>query len=129
MDYYALYKVFKKSGPGPKNGEQYGTPFNEQEWTADDYIVDFNNNIIDQEDPNVVPENGSALHPLLDDEINDIIREILDDELVLDQQHVNGYLDFPQGIKIIVDVVGDKLASDMTAKICEKLLYVVALDL
>ncbi|QCE08034.1 hypothetical protein DEO72_LG9g3058 [Vigna unguiculata] len=95
-DYYALYKVFKKSGPGPKNGEQYGAPFNEQEWAADDDIVDFNINITDQEAPNVVPEDGNALHPLLDDEINDIIREILDDELVLDQQHVNGYLDFPQ---------------------------------
>ena len=26
-DYYVIYKVFKKSGPGPKNGEQYGAPF------------------------------------------------------------------------------------------------------
>ncbi|KAK7357148.1 hypothetical protein VNO80_16431 [Phaseolus coccineus] len=95
-DYYALYKVFKKSGPGPKNGEQYGAPFSEQDWAADDDIVDFNINITDQEAPNVVSENGNVLHPLLDDEINDIIREILDDELVLDQQHVNGFLDFPQ---------------------------------
>ncbi|KAL9317717.1 hypothetical protein ACSQ67_014234 [Phaseolus vulgaris] len=95
-EYYALYKVFKKSGAGPKNGEQYGAPFSEQEWAADDDIVDFNINITDQEAPNVVSENGNVLHPLLDDEINDIIREILDDELVLDQQHVNGFLDFPQ---------------------------------
>jgi len=58
--------------------------------------VDFNTKTTDQEAPNVVSENGNALHPLLDDEINDIIREILDDDLVLDQQHVNGYLDFPQ---------------------------------
>ncbi|XP_042400660.1 NAC domain-containing protein 17-like [Zingiber officinale] len=36
QDYYALYKVFKKSGPGPKNGEQYGAPFME-EW-ADDVV-------------------------------------------------------------------------------------------
>ncbi|XP_074559474.1 NAC domain-containing protein 17-like isoform X2 [Curcuma longa] len=36
QDYYALYKVFKKSGPGPKNGEQYGAPFRE-EW-ADDVV-------------------------------------------------------------------------------------------
>lgn len=64
--------------------------------------MDFNINITDQEDPNVVPENGSSLHPLLDDEINDIIREILDDELVLDQQHVNGYLDFPQVCDLLI---------------------------
>lgn len=31
-EYYALYKVYKKSGPGPKNGEQYGAPFKEEEW-------------------------------------------------------------------------------------------------
>ncbi|KAJ8561432.1 hypothetical protein K7X08_027622 [Anisodus acutangulus] len=34
-DYYALYKVFKKSGPGPKNGEQYGAPFREEDWADD----------------------------------------------------------------------------------------------
>ncbi|KAK4489920.1 hypothetical protein RD792_000568 [Penstemon davidsonii] len=32
QDYYALYKVYKKSGPGPKNGEQYGAPFKEDDW-------------------------------------------------------------------------------------------------
>ncbi|CAN8303526.1 unnamed protein product [Cochlearia groenlandica] len=35
-DYYALYKLFKKSGSGPKNGEQYGAPFQEEEWVDDD---------------------------------------------------------------------------------------------
>uniref|UniRef100_I1NH71 NAC domain-containing protein n=1 Tax=Glycine max TaxID=3847 RepID=I1NH71_SOYBN len=94
-DYYALYKVYKKSGPGPKNGEQYGAPFNEEEW-ADDDIVDFNINSADQEAPNDVADNVNVPLPFLDDEINNIIREILDDELVLDQQHVNGYPDFPQ---------------------------------
>jgi len=36
QDYYALYKLFKKSGPGPKNGEQYGAPFREEDWVDDD---------------------------------------------------------------------------------------------
>lgn len=36
QDYYALYKVFKKSGSGPKNGEQYGAPFREEEWADDE---------------------------------------------------------------------------------------------
>ncbi|KAG4940755.1 hypothetical protein JHK87_044626 [Glycine soja] len=82
-DYYALYKVYKKSGPGPKNGEQYGAPFNEEQW-ADDDIVDFNINPAYQEAPNDVLDNDNVLQPLLDDEIDNIIRGILDDELVLD---------------------------------------------
>lgn len=28
-------KVFEKSGLGPKNGEQYGAPFIEEEWDDD----------------------------------------------------------------------------------------------
>lgn len=36
QDSYALYKVFRKSGPGPRNGEQYGAPFREEEWDNDD---------------------------------------------------------------------------------------------
>ncbi|CAI9787090.1 unnamed protein product [Fraxinus pennsylvanica] len=46
QDYYALYKVFKKSGPGPKNGEQYGAPFREEEWDDDKLDV---NGLIDDE--------------------------------------------------------------------------------
>ncbi|KAK8548926.1 hypothetical protein V6N13_054310 [Hibiscus sabdariffa] len=36
-DYYALYKLYKKSGPGPKNGEQYGAPFKEEVWADEEY--------------------------------------------------------------------------------------------
>ncbi|KAG2304503.1 hypothetical protein Bca52824_033154 [Brassica carinata] len=35
-EYYALYKLYKKSGAGPKNGEEYGAPFQEEEWADDD---------------------------------------------------------------------------------------------
>lgn len=31
-----LCRVFQKSGSGPKNGEQYGAPFVEEEWLDDD---------------------------------------------------------------------------------------------
>lgn len=31
-----LCKIFQKSGPGPKNGAQYGAPFNEEEWNSED---------------------------------------------------------------------------------------------
>lgn len=97
-DYYALYKVFKKSGPGPKNGEQYGAPFKEEEW-ADDDVVDFNVNSVDREVPEAAIDNvidQHQLQPLFDDEIDEIIKGMLDVEPVLDQQHVNGYVDFPQ---------------------------------
>ncbi|PKU74422.1 NAC domain-containing protein 17 isoform X2 [Dendrobium catenatum] len=46
QDSYALYKLFMKSGPGPKNGEQYGAPFREEEW--DDVAVD--ESFMDQND-------------------------------------------------------------------------------
>ncbi|XP_020247319.1 NAC domain-containing protein 53-like isoform X2 [Asparagus officinalis] len=32
QDAYVLCKIFQKSGPGPRNGEQYGAPFNEEDW-------------------------------------------------------------------------------------------------
>ncbi|KAA8546998.1 hypothetical protein F0562_003427 [Nyssa sinensis] len=35
QDTYVLCKIFKKSGPGPKNGAQYGAPFNEEDWNDD----------------------------------------------------------------------------------------------
>uniref|UniRef100_A0A2P2JCL1 NAC transcription factors 13 n=1 Tax=Rhizophora mucronata TaxID=61149 RepID=A0A2P2JCL1_RHIMU len=36
QDVYALCVVFKKDGPGPNNGAQYGKPFKEEEWDDDD---------------------------------------------------------------------------------------------
>jgi len=32
QDSYVLCRLFEKSGPGPKNGEQYGAPFREEDW-------------------------------------------------------------------------------------------------
>lgn len=94
QDYFALYKLYKKSGPGPKNGEQYGAPYKEEDW-ADDDSVDFNVNSADREVPNPVPVNDQ-LQPLADDEIEDMIHRFLDGELALDQQYGNGHLEFPQ---------------------------------
>ncbi|XP_047970636.1 NAC domain-containing protein 78-like isoform X1 [Salvia hispanica] len=36
QDAFVLCRVFQKSGSGPKNGEQYGAPFVEEEWLGDD---------------------------------------------------------------------------------------------
>ncbi|GAB4855688.1 hypothetical protein Ancab_024330 [Ancistrocladus abbreviatus] len=38
QDSYVLCKVFQKSGIGPKNGEQYGAPFVDEEWEDDEEI-------------------------------------------------------------------------------------------
>lgn len=51
QDCYALYKVFRKSGPGPKNGEQYGAPFIEEEWHDDETADECVNSLIDWEPP------------------------------------------------------------------------------
>lgn len=38
QDSYVLCKVFHKDGPGPRNGAQYGKPFNEEDWDDDGEI-------------------------------------------------------------------------------------------
>ncbi|XP_022158808.1 NAC domain-containing protein 17-like [Momordica charantia] len=57
QNYYAIYKVFKKSGPGPKNGEQYGAPFIEEDW-ADDEFCDFTD---DREIPAEKPNTDTII--------------------------------------------------------------------
>ncbi|ERN04791.1 NAC domain-containing protein 78 [Amborella trichopoda] len=39
QDAYVLCRIFQKNGPGPRNGAQYGAPFNEEEW-EDDVVAD-----------------------------------------------------------------------------------------
>ncbi|XP_012066614.1 NAC domain-containing protein 82 isoform X2 [Jatropha curcas] len=36
QDAYVLCSIFKKDGPGPRNGAQYGAPFKEEDWDDDD---------------------------------------------------------------------------------------------
>ncbi|XVE68759.1 hypothetical protein DITRI_Ditri09bG0095300 [Diplodiscus trichospermus] len=38
QDAFVLCRVFQKSGSGPKNGEQYGAPFVEEEWEDDETV-------------------------------------------------------------------------------------------
>ncbi|KAG9457277.1 hypothetical protein H6P81_001785 [Aristolochia fimbriata] len=56
QDAYVLCRIFKKSGPGPKNGEQYGAPFKEEDWDADD------ENVVDDDDllPYASADPGSS---------------------------------------------------------------------
>ncbi|KAI4317110.1 hypothetical protein L6164_025014 [Bauhinia variegata] len=41
QDSYVLCRLFQKDGPGPRNGAQYGKPFNEEEWDDDDEEIGF----------------------------------------------------------------------------------------
>ncbi|XP_051116622.1 NAC domain-containing protein 53-like [Andrographis paniculata] len=53
-DAYVLCRIFQKSGSGPKNGEQYGAPFVEEEW--------------DDEELELVPENTVTENVDFDDD-------------------------------------------------------------
>lgn len=55
-----LCKVFKKSGPGPKNGAQYGAPFNEDDYDDDGEIC--GESSIAQPPPELL-FNNSVFHP------------------------------------------------------------------
>ncbi|XP_010261099.1 PREDICTED: NAC domain-containing protein 17-like [Nelumbo nucifera] len=97
QDCYALYKVFKKSGPGPKNGEQYGAPFREEEWADEDDPVETvqqpnefaSVDIFTVCDPGLPPSNGmdEILGPNTDDPG---INQLLIDELTHLLQQVDG---------------------------------------
>lgn len=39
QDSFVLCRIFRKSGSGPKNGEQYGAPFIEEEWEDDELAM------------------------------------------------------------------------------------------
>lgn len=42
QDSYVVCKVFQKEGPGPKNGAQYGRPFNEEDWDDEELAIPCN---------------------------------------------------------------------------------------
>ncbi|KAI4352795.1 hypothetical protein L6164_007014 [Bauhinia variegata] len=90
QDYYALYKVYKKSGLGPKNGEQYGAPFKEEEW-ADDDFVECNITSTDEEDLTRQPDAVvTSLDTVTVNANKEIMRKILYDDPVPDQLQVPG---------------------------------------
>lgn len=43
-----LCRIFQKSGSGPKNGEQYGAPFIEEEWADNNYTPVIATNNVDE---------------------------------------------------------------------------------
>ncbi|KAL0392304.1 UNVERIFIED_CONTAM: NAC domain-containing protein 17 [Sesamum radiatum] len=99
VEYYALYKVYKKSGPGPKNGEQYGAPFREEDWADDEIEVQC---LIEQENSvkqasETSPINNSETvncqHMSSLDDLEEILNKIADEPIlvqpiVVDYGHV-----------------------------------------
>lgn len=47
-DTFVLCRIFQKSGSGPKNGEQYGAPFIEEEWDDNNCTPAITTNNIDE---------------------------------------------------------------------------------
>nr|XP_043632767.1 NAC domain-containing protein 78-like isoform X2 [Erigeron canadensis] len=39
QDAFVLCRIFRKSGSGPKNGENYGAPFVDEEWEEDELVM------------------------------------------------------------------------------------------
>ncbi|KAL0432749.1 UNVERIFIED_CONTAM: NAC domain-containing protein 17 [Sesamum latifolium] len=87
VEYYALYKVYKKSGPGPKNGEQYGAPFREEDWADDGIEVQC---LIEQEnsvkqDSETSPINNTETvncqHMSSLDDLEEIMNQIADEPI------------------------------------------------
>ena len=74
--------MFKKSGRGPKNGEQYGAPFREEDWPDDD-CPDFDNPVmldiphkkVDEDDSN---SDSRVDAQLLSDDNEDFFKRLLD---------------------------------------------------
>lgn len=105
QDYYALYKLYKKSGPGPKNGEQYGAPFREEEWDDDTCRVLVNS---DGQEPQVkiLDEVTSVDHErengqiqLSSDDIEKLMQQFAND-CVPEFPLVNGYHQIDSAVQV-----------------------------
>lgn len=86
-EYYVLYKVYKKSGPGPKNGEQYGAPFREEDWADEEVEVPC---LVDKESllkpvNETMPIGSNKIVDFQDlsslDYLEEIMNQIIDDPL------------------------------------------------
>ncbi|CAH8351907.1 unnamed protein product [Eruca vesicaria subsp. sativa] len=88
-DNFVLYKIFKKSGSGPKNGEQYGAPFVEEEWAEDDDEVDVADVVVVPENQpmvsagmgnnNIWADGGISQSVLSENDIEELMRQVSDD--------------------------------------------------
>ncbi|XP_034580202.1 uncharacterized protein [Setaria viridis] len=82
---YALYKLFQKSGAGPKNGEQYGAPFREEDWLDDDeegVTADASANSVPNTNncPATVEEHAIADRELPIEDLHELLSQIGNDQ-------------------------------------------------
>ncbi|XP_022727922.1 NAC domain-containing protein 17-like isoform X2 [Durio zibethinus] len=95
-DYYALYKVYKKSGPGPKNGEQYGAPFKEEEWADEEYASNPVDTINPVKPPNeAIPDDNIKANGQVQFLLNDLeefTRQLADEPAIPEPQAHFGYV-------------------------------------
>ncbi|KAL8162588.1 hypothetical protein V2J09_014077 [Rumex salicifolius] len=93
QDYYVLYKVFKKSGAGPKNGEQYGAPFREEDWADDELtqpMCDQNKHVkqsYSKED--VYKEKPQAQFTWTD--VEEFMKQLVDEPALEGGPHINDF--------------------------------------
>ncbi|PWA66383.1 No apical meristem (NAM) protein [Artemisia annua] len=96
-NYYNVCKFFKKSGAGPKNGEQYGAPFVEEEWAddgenvnVDALLVQNTNTFVNEPNPTSAITAEPAIVPPMA-QINPVIGEGFDQRVAnepsVEEQH------------------------------------------
>lgn len=59
--------IFKKDGPGPRNGAQYGAPFKEQEWEDDGISFRLSSDLL-------IAARGSVQAPLQEEQRDHFVR-------------------------------------------------------
>ncbi|GFP94266.1 NAC domain-containing protein 78 [Phtheirospermum japonicum] len=69
QDAFVLCRVFQKSGSGPKNGEQYGAPFVDEEWEDDDLELVLKAEIAEEVDFGDVYLDGDDLEQILGSDV------------------------------------------------------------
>ncbi|XP_023551312.1 NAC domain-containing protein 17-like [Cucurbita pepo subsp. pepo] len=97
-DYYALYKLYKKSGPGPKNGEQYGAPFKEEDWVDDADGQEPQVKILDEVN-SVVREIENGRIQLSSDDIEELMQQVVNDPVPV-LPSISGYHQFDSAVQV-----------------------------
>ena len=98
QDYYALYKLYKKSGPGPKNGEQYGAPFKEEDWVDDADGQEPQVKILDEVN-SVVREIENGRIQLSSDDIEELMQQVVNDPVPV-LPSISGYHQFDSAVQV-----------------------------